>query len=57
MKQGSLFCHAAIFQTKVLHAALLVSSESSRRVRVNQLGLKLFGATEWKLLIIESFFQ
>jgi hypothetical protein len=60
MKQGSLFCfvcHAEISRTMALHAVLLVSSESSWQVGVHQLGLRLFGATVWKLLIIEPFSQ
>jgi len=39
------------------HAMLLVSLESSWWVGVHQLGLRLFGATMWKLLINEPFFQ
>jgi hypothetical protein len=50
-------CHAKIFQTTMLHAMLLVSFGSSQWVGVRQLGLKLFGVTMWKLLIIEPFFQ
>jgi len=60
MKQGNLFCsvcHAEIFQIMVLHVVLLVSSESSGWVGVHQLGLRLFGAMLWKLLIIEPFFR
>jgi hypothetical protein len=57
-KHGSLFCHREISQTTVLHVKLLVSLESSWWVRVHQnLVLRLFGATVWKLLIIEHFFQ
>jgi hypothetical protein len=57
-----LFCfvffgHAEISRTMMLHVALLVCSESSRRVGVHWLGLRLFGATLWKLLIIEPFSQ
>jgi hypothetical protein len=38
MKEGNLFCfisfcHAEISQNRMLHAALLVSSESSERVK------------------------
>ncbi len=40
-----------------LHAALLVSLESSWWVRVHQLSVTMFGATVWKLLIIEPFSQ
>jgi len=40
----------------VLHVVLLVSSESYLWVRMHQLGLRLFGAMVWKLLIIEPFF-
>jgi hypothetical protein len=47
--------HAEIFQVLALHVVLLVSSESSGWVRVHQLGLRLFGAMGWKLLIIEPF--
>jgi hypothetical protein len=36
---------------------LLASSESSRWVRVTWLGLRLFGATVWKLLIINPFYK
>jgi hypothetical protein len=57
MKQASLFCHTEISQIVVLHAALLVCSESSCWVRVHWLGLRLFGAMAWKLLIIQSFSQ
>jgi hypothetical protein len=60
MKEGSLFCfvcHAEISQTTVLHATLLVSLESSQWVGVHWLGLRLFGAMVWKLLIIELFSQ
>jgi hypothetical protein len=60
MKQGSLFCfvcHVEIFQTMVFHAMLLVSLENSQWEGVHQFGLKMFGATMWKLLIIEPFFQ
>jgi hypothetical protein len=45
MKQGSLLCH------------ILVSLESSGWVRVHWLGLRLFEAMVWKLLIIEPFSQ
>jgi hypothetical protein len=51
------FCHTKTFQTTMLHATLLVASKSCQWVGVPQLGLKLFGATVWKLLIIESFSQ
>jgi hypothetical protein len=45
-------------QTTVLHVKLLVTLESSWWVRVHQnLVSRLFGATVWKLLIIEQFFQ
>jgi hypothetical protein len=60
MKRGSLFCfvcHVEISQTTALHAMLLVSLESSQWVGVHWLGLRLFGAMVWKLLIIESFSQ
>ncbi len=57
MKQGSLFCHSEISQTTALHAVLLVSLESSWWVGVHRLGLRLFGATVLKLLIIEPFSQ
>ncbi len=62
MKQGNLFCfvllcHVQISQTMMLHAGLLVSSESSQWIVVHWLGLKLFGAMVWKLLIIEPFSQ
>jgi hypothetical protein len=50
-------CHAEIFQIMALHVVLLVSSESSGWVGVHQLGLRLFGAMGWKLLIIEPFSQ
>ncbi len=57
-----LFCFVyciKISQTMVLfHAMLLLSLESSQwGVGVHQLGLRLFGATMWKLLIIEPFSQ
>jgi hypothetical protein len=52
------FCHSEISQTTTAHhVALLVSWESSRWLGVHRLGLRLFGATVWKLLIIESFSQ
>jgi len=60
MKQGSLFCfvcHIEIFQTMMFHAMLLVSLESFQWVEVHQFGLKMFGATVWKLLTIEPFYQ
>jgi hypothetical protein len=60
MKQGNLFCfvcHTEISQITALHATLLVSSESSKWVGVHRLGWRLFGATVWILLIIESFSQ
>jgi hypothetical protein len=50
-------CQAEISQTTVLHGACFVSSERSWWVGVHRLGLRLFGATVWKLLIIEPFFQ
>jgi hypothetical protein len=34
---------------------LLASLENSQGIGVHQLGLKLFGATMWKLLIINHF--
>jgi hypothetical protein len=43
--------------TRVFHVALLVPSGSSRWVGMHWLGLRLFGATVWKLLIIEPFSQ
>ncbi len=53
MKQGSLVCfvyHVEISQTTMLHATLLVFSEG-----VHQLGLRQFGITVWKQLIIKPF--
>jgi hypothetical protein len=53
-----LVCHPEISQTTALHATLLVSLECSWRVGCTDLvwlGLRLFGATMWKLLIIEPF--
>ncbi len=41
----------------MLHVVFLISSESSWWVPLHRLGLRLFGATMWKLLIIEPFFQ
>jgi hypothetical protein len=41
----------------VLYVMLLIFSESSRWVGVHRLGLRLFGVTVWKLLIIEPFSQ
>jgi hypothetical protein len=41
----------------MVHATLLVASKSFQWVGVHRLGLKLFGATVWKLLIIEPFSQ
>jgi hypothetical protein len=52
-----LFCHAKISRAMALHVMLLVSLENSWWIGVCQLGLRLFGATMWKLLIIEWFFQ
>jgi hypothetical protein len=54
-----LFCFVCLTQisrsTRVLRVAFLVSSASSRWVRVvHWLGLRLFGV--WKLLIIEPFY-
>ncbi len=40
-----------------LHSAVLVSLEGARWVGVQPFGLRLFGVTVWKLLIIEPFFQ
>jgi hypothetical protein len=60
MKQGSFLCfvcHDKISQTTALDVKLLVSSESSPWVGVHRLGLRLFGATVWKLLIMEPFSQ
>jgi len=62
MKQGSLFCfvlfcHIEMSQTMVIHVMLLISWESSQSVRLHQLGLRLFGTTVWKLLIIGPFSQ
>ncbi len=57
MKHGSLFCHPEISLTTVLLVKLLVSSENSWWVWVHQLGLRLFGATVWKVLIIKPFVQ
>jgi hypothetical protein len=54
------FCfvyHFEISQTTMLHVVFLISLESSWWVPLHQLGLRLFGATMWKLLIIEPFFQ
>jgi hypothetical protein len=66
-----LLCHITM-RSSVLHVellvtcgklsmfrvVLLVSLESSRRwVEVHRVGLRLFGATVWKLLIIEPFSQ
>jgi hypothetical protein len=53
------FCCLEISQTcMVLHVALLVLSlESSQKVRVHWLSLRVFGATVWKLLIIAPFFE
>jgi hypothetical protein len=60
MKQGSLFCFVSLCwdlpNHKVLHvAALLTSLESFWWV--HHIGLRLFGATIWKLSIIESLSQ
>jgi len=58
MKQSSLSCFVlSCWDFMVLHTILLVSLESSERVRVHQLGLKLFGVTMWKPMIIEPFSQ
>jgi hypothetical protein len=57
MKQGSLFCHFVISQTMALHVMLLVFLGSSWWIGVHQLGLRLFGAMVWKLLIIEPCSQ
>jgi hypothetical protein len=50
-------CHVEISQPMVLHAMLLVSSKISQWIEVHRLGLRLFGATMWKPLIIEPFFE
>jgi hypothetical protein len=53
MKKSGLFCLSCWdFQTMALNAVILVSLESSGWVKVHWLGL--FGATVWKLLIIEK---
>ncbi len=49
--------HTKFFETMVLHVVLLVSSKSSWWVGVHQLGLRLFGVTVRKLLIIEPYSQ
>ncbi len=49
--------YAEIPQTIALHPALVVSSKSSQWVGVHWLDSRLFRATMWKLLIIESFSQ
>jgi hypothetical protein len=62
MKQGSLFLfHFVVLRCLrswgfTLHS-LLVSLKSPRWVGVHRLGLRLFGAMVWKLLIVESFSQ
>jgi len=64
MKQGSLFCFVLFclshwdLPTHVARCHPLgIPSESSWWVGVHWLGLGLFGATVWKLLIIEPFSQ
>jgi hypothetical protein len=61
MKQGSMVCcffgHTKISETMVFHASFLVSSEIFQWIGVHRLGLSLFGATVWNLLIIEPFFE
>ncbi len=57
-----LFCffyHIKISQTMALHAthALVIVGKLSMSIGVHQIGLRLFGATMWKLLIIEPFPQ
>ncbi len=52
-----LVWHAEISWPTRIHAVLLVSLESSQWVGVHWLGLRLFGATVWKLLIVELFSQ
>ncbi len=54
-----LYCDTKISQTMPIrvHTVLLVSLESSWWVRVHWLDLRFLGATMWKLLIIEPFFQ
>jgi len=52
-----LFFHAEISQTMMFHATLFVFLKNLLWARVHQLGLKLFGAIMWKLLIIEPHFQ
>jgi hypothetical protein len=55
-----LFCfvyHIEISQTTMLHVVFFISLESFWLVLLHQLCLRLFGATMWKLLIIEPFFQ
>jgi hypothetical protein len=60
-KQGSMFCFCLLQWDLSNHKAschVLVSWESSRWVVwVQWLGLRLFGATGWKILIIGSFSQ
>ncbi len=49
--------HAKISQNTMLHVTLLVSLEGSQWIGLHRLGLRLFGTTVWKLLIIELFSQ
>jgi hypothetical protein len=63
MKQGSLFCFVLSCWDLPTHGTscgvgggeLCISSESSRWARVHWLGLRLFGASVWKLSINEPF--
>jgi len=60
MKQGSLFCFVTLRSPKPRHlmlCALGIFGKLSMSRGVHQFGLRLFGATMRKLLIIEPFFQ
>jgi hypothetical protein len=49
-------CHTHISQTTVLHVASWYLGESFQCIELHWLGLRLFGAMVWKLLIIVLFF-
>jgi len=48
--------HIKISETMVFHASFLVSLESYQWIGVHWLGLNLFGAIMWNLLLLNHFF-
>jgi hypothetical protein len=61
MKQGNLFCFVLSPWNFPNHNASCCTFGIFGKlwgwIRVHELGFRLFGATMWKLLIIEPFFQ